>query len=259
MEKIFSVSQTAQKVGMTAETLRHYDRIGLVKPYKIDEWTGYRYYSLREIVKLNTVKALRIMDLTLDEIKNILQFDDFTEIIEVLKQAENKADNKIAELNYAKQKIENARKFYESKLDGGSEHVGEYIRTLPQRVILLSEDLHEPTMDNLWDYHRHFYAQLDPDIAADFAFEDLAGIYEENGQARLFTVCTRYTETDGLLTLPEGKYLCVDSTEDNRHIIADKLIYTAKKEYRKTPKFVIHLVVLTGILQWNYQTQVYND
>ncbi len=47
MEKFFSVSQTAEIVGMTAETLRHYDRIGLVRPNKTDEWTGYRYYTER--------------------------------------------------------------------------------------------------------------------------------------------------------------------------------------------------------------------
>lgn len=65
MEKLFSVSRAAKLAGMTAEALRHYDRIGLVKPCRVDEWTGYRYYSQQEIVRLNTVKALRCMDLTL--------------------------------------------------------------------------------------------------------------------------------------------------------------------------------------------------
>lgn len=37
MEKYFSISQTAKMVDMTTETLRHYDRIGLVKPCKTDE------------------------------------------------------------------------------------------------------------------------------------------------------------------------------------------------------------------------------
>ena len=32
MEKYFSVSEAAKTVNVTAETLRHYDRIGLVKP-----------------------------------------------------------------------------------------------------------------------------------------------------------------------------------------------------------------------------------
>ena len=105
MKDFFSISQTAKIVGITAETLRHYDRIGLVKPGKVDEWTGYRYYSRQEIVKLNTIRALRCMDLTLSEIKDLLSYDDFHKITEALKQAEKSADEKIAELNYAKEKL----------------------------------------------------------------------------------------------------------------------------------------------------------
>lgn len=31
MKKLFSISEAAALVGMTSETLRHYDRIGLVR------------------------------------------------------------------------------------------------------------------------------------------------------------------------------------------------------------------------------------
>ena len=73
---------------MTAETLRYYDRIGLVTPSKTDKNTGYRYYSQAEIVRLNTIKALRSMDLSLSEIRNILEYDDLKKIAEALKQTE---------------------------------------------------------------------------------------------------------------------------------------------------------------------------
>ena len=118
MKNYFTISQAAKIVDMTTETLRHYDRIDLVKPCKTDEWTGYRYYSQQEIVRLNTIKALRCMDLTLSEIKDILAYDDFNKIVAALKQAEISAEAKIAELNYAKTKIQRARTFYENKLNG---------------------------------------------------------------------------------------------------------------------------------------------
>ena len=43
MKKYFSVGEAAKAVHTTSETLRHYDRIGLVKPSKKNEWTNYRY------------------------------------------------------------------------------------------------------------------------------------------------------------------------------------------------------------------------
>ena len=72
MKKFFSVGEAAKAVHTTSETLRHYDRIGLVKPSKKDEWTNYRYYTEADIVRLNTVRALQLMDLPLQEIKKVL-------------------------------------------------------------------------------------------------------------------------------------------------------------------------------------------
>lgn len=257
MKNYFSISQTAKIVGMTAETLRHYDRIGLVTPCKTDEWTGYRYYSQQEIVRLNTIRALRCMDLMLAEIKDILSYDDFNRIIEILKQAEKSADEKIAELNYAKTKIQRARTFYESKLKGEQQNENVFIKRYPQRVILLSDTMETPTLDNLWNYHRHFYDQISDDLKNEFSFEDLAGIYERNGRSRLFAICTRYVKTDGIKVLPQGEYLCADCTEENRDRVIKKLFETAKTEYGTTPEFTVQLIVLSGILQWNYQAQVF--
>ena len=98
MEKFFSIKKAAEITGLTAETLRHYDRIGLVKPCRTDEWTGYRYYSRQEVVRLNTIQLLRCMGLSLAEIKEILSYDDLEKIVGALKQAERRADEKIAEL-----------------------------------------------------------------------------------------------------------------------------------------------------------------
>lgn len=112
-------------------------------------------------------------------------------------------------------------------------------------------------MDNLWNYHRHFYDQLPDNQKNDFSFEDLAGIYERKGQARLFAVCTRFKEAEGLKILPQGNYLCADCTEENRGQVMNKLFEIAKKEYGAAPDFTIQLIVLSGILQWNYQAQIY--
>lgn len=62
MEKLFSIKKAAEITGLTAETLRHYDRIGLVKPAAVSPDTKYRYYTQKEVIRLNTVHALRCMD-----------------------------------------------------------------------------------------------------------------------------------------------------------------------------------------------------
>ena len=257
MEKLFSISETAKIVGMTTEALRHYDRIDLVKPCKVDEWTGYRYYSEGEIVILNTVKLLRCMEFTLAEIKELLSYRDYHKIVRAFDRAERIADEKIAELNGAKTKIARARSYYEQKLNEAKPTEGEFVRYFPERVILLSDTLESPTLDNLWSYQRHFYRQLPKELRKEFAFEDVAGVYESNGRRRLFAVCTKYRQTDGLIRLPKGNYLCADCSEETCRQVTEHLIERAKSEYHAVPRFTLQSVVLSGILQWNYQAQVF--
>ncbi len=259
MKKYFSVGEAAKAVHTTSETLRHYDRIGLVKPSKKDEWTNYRYYTEQDLVRLNTVRALQRMGLPLQEIKKVLSYDDLQKIVDFLAQAEKKADEKIAALQYSKSKIQSAKADYERKLLLRQNPNGAFTRDFPERVILLSDTLEAPTLDNLWNYLSHFYDQVPPAFKEQFAFEDLAGIYTENGVSRLFAVCTRYAEIDGLKVLPEGKYLCADCTEENREQVLSEVLRTARTEYGAEPAFTVQFIVVSGILHWNYEVQVYSE
>ena len=45
--------------------------------------------------------------------------------------------------------------------------------------------------------------------------------------------------------------------EENRAVMREKLCNIAKEEYGVNPDFIVEIVVLSGILQWNYEVQVY--
>lgn len=257
MGKNYSIGEIAQICGMTTETLRHYDRIGLVKPYRTDEWTGYRYYTDREVVRLNTVQALRRMDLPLGEIKRVLDYDSLEETVAFLARVERSADEKIAELVRAKEKIRAARRAYEDKIGETTEKGDMFVREFPARAVLLSDSMQAPSLENLWNYLSGFYEQVGPENRERFEFEDVAGVYEDGETTRLFAVCRRYAETDGMKILPAGKYLCADCAETNRREVLDKLLNAAREKYSARPGFTLQFVVISGILQWNYLAQVY--
>ena len=58
MKWIMTVGQMSKLFNITAETLRHYDRIGLLKPI-VDEENGYRYYSIKEMEKLDLILKIK--------------------------------------------------------------------------------------------------------------------------------------------------------------------------------------------------------
>ena len=62
---------------VSVRMLRHYDKINLLKPVKIDPFTGYRYYDERQLVIMGRINTLKSMGFSLSMIKEILPvYDD---------------------------------------------------------------------------------------------------------------------------------------------------------------------------------------
>lgn len=55
------------------KALRYYDQIGLLKPAEVDPFTGYRYYSARQLPRLNRILALKELGLSLEQIAQLLK------------------------------------------------------------------------------------------------------------------------------------------------------------------------------------------
>jgi effector-binding domain-containing protein len=69
MLKIGDFSKFSQ---VSVKTLRYYDEIELLKPERVDEFTGYRYYSANQIPRLNQIVGLKELGLSLEDISLIL-------------------------------------------------------------------------------------------------------------------------------------------------------------------------------------------
>ncbi len=69
---IFKIGDFSRLCRVTVRALRYYDEIGLLKPAKVDQFTGYRYYSLDQLPKLNHIVMLKGIGLSLDDISRLL-------------------------------------------------------------------------------------------------------------------------------------------------------------------------------------------
>lgn len=88
---MFKIGDFSRLTFVTVKTLRYYDEIGLLKPVKVDQFTGYRYYSAGQLSRLNYIVALKDLGLSLDEIALLVK-DNLTPAqmrdIFILKKAE---------------------------------------------------------------------------------------------------------------------------------------------------------------------------
>ena len=53
-------------------TLRYYDRVGLLKPAQVDEWTGYCYYEESQLLDYRRIRSLQGAGFTIGEIRALL-------------------------------------------------------------------------------------------------------------------------------------------------------------------------------------------
>ncbi|MCR8744240.1 MerR family transcriptional regulator [Romboutsia lituseburensis] len=109
MEWLMTVGQISKLFNITSETLRHYDRIGLLKPI-INEDNGYRYYSLKEIEMLDLILDAKYLEIPLSNIKEALKNESIDNYIDLIDLQEKTIDEKIEHLlkikEQAKQKKE---------------------------------------------------------------------------------------------------------------------------------------------------------
>lgn len=72
----YTIKKLADLAGVTPRALRYYDKIGLLKPCRINS-SGYRIYGEKEINLLQQILFYRSMDMKLEDIQNIISKPDF--------------------------------------------------------------------------------------------------------------------------------------------------------------------------------------
>ena len=73
---MITIQGFAKLCGCNTQTLRYYDRINLLTPARVDEWTGYRYYEEEQALLFVKIKNLQQADFSIEEIKTLLPGDD---------------------------------------------------------------------------------------------------------------------------------------------------------------------------------------
>ena len=83
-EKLFSIGEICRICDIKASRLRYYDNHGVIKPFKIDENNGYRYYNKRTLEEIPVLVYLQHQGFTLNESQEFLQGESLDKAREML-------------------------------------------------------------------------------------------------------------------------------------------------------------------------------
>ncbi|MHA7772743.1 MerR family transcriptional regulator [Roseibium sp. M-1] len=88
---MFRIGEFAQIAQVSTRQLRFYDQLELLCPEHTDPQSGYRYYAMRQLPRLNAILALKDLGLTLDQVASLLKDEVSPEALRgmlLLKKAE---------------------------------------------------------------------------------------------------------------------------------------------------------------------------
>ena len=112
-----TIKEFARLCGCNPQTLRYYDHVGLLKPVKVDQWSGYRFYEEDQAFTFVKIKNLQKAGFTIEEIKALLDQDDH-----VIYMA---FDTKITEAERRLQEIKHIQKLYQTEMKQIQEKIHE--------------------------------------------------------------------------------------------------------------------------------------
>lgn len=138
--KLYRIGEVAKMFRLSVGSLRHYETMGILPPAYVDPESGYRYYSTRQFECLNTIRYLRMLDFSLDQIADFLQNRDTDKMAEMLQTQREIARQRRKEWQRIEKKIERRlTRLEEAKAPG----LGQIeLRTLPAcRMIRIQADL----------------------------------------------------------------------------------------------------------------------
>ncbi|MFK4784702.1 MerR family transcriptional regulator [Fusobacterium sp. MFO224] len=138
-KKFYKIGEISKLYGVSSDILRYYNKIGLVKPDFVGE-NGYRYYSKKQIWKLNSIRNLRNLGVGLEEIKKFLYERNTKNAEEMLEFQLNVISEKINKLEELREeinnKIENINFF-----KGFNDFNKPILKYIPERKILKSKGI----------------------------------------------------------------------------------------------------------------------
>lgn len=75
-EQLLGIGAFAILSVLSITTLRHYDEVGILRPARVDDATAYRRYARAQLRDARLVRALRDVDLPIDDIRTLLATPD---------------------------------------------------------------------------------------------------------------------------------------------------------------------------------------
>lgn len=140
--KLYSIGEVSKLNNISIKALRHYDKIGLLKPAHIDANSGYRYYTHEQFIVIDKIKKFKYWDIPLSELKELIYRDDDATLESFFKKQKAFLDSEAKRIEESKNMLNKLREHF-LYFNIVKMNTNVYVRHIHERHYILS-----PTPEN---------------------------------------------------------------------------------------------------------------
>lgn len=214
-KNFLTVKEFSRLTHTSIDALKHYDRIGLLKPAYIGE-NKYRYYLPEQALLLTRIIFAAKAKINLNQIKKIISKDDPDHSMLHYEQISSELENDILEIRSIQNSINNLKYYYNLAKNNPLEQL--FTIYLPEWFIIYSlkskiSAEYESTESNIANnlFIKGFYNGFWPhyQLGAFFSQEEIIkGRFEETSYFLKVEYPEQYDKKD-LQFVPGGDYICL--------------------------------------------------
>lgn len=211
MNHYFTISQFARLRGVDINSLRYYERLGILKPAYTDPDTHYRYYDAEQLYMLDTILLCVNLGIPLKQLSTYTDESGNYQNQALFKEGQRRAREKMLELQGSMRCIDRTLKYLEDT-DHYKGLSGKYSRVIPRRRIVTAKFTGRITsVDELEtafsELHRSARErQLYPVMPMSLLY-----LYSRDGLTRrvCWDIADECTADERIVTLPYAEYKCI--------------------------------------------------
>lgn len=254
-EGLISIGKMAKINHVSINTLRLYDKWGLLTPIYIDEDTGYRYYDMKQNARLDLIGYMKELGMNLKEIKELLDKEDPTLIEAILikkqRSIEKEMDDILRKRDAIKRTIYSLERYRKSPTPG----------TLTTEYIDERHIYAKRVNKNFYDYDQDGYEVILKEFKDQLLEEHLPQVYYCNVGTFLkrkrflkqefithdifIFVDEHFPKKESVQTLEGGMYACIymDDFNNEKEYAGRLLKYCMENNYEVIGDYICEVLI----------------
>lgn len=116
-----SIGTVSKLFNISKDTLRYYDKIGILKP-EVNEENGYRFYDMKHLEQLGLIIGIKYLGISLADIKTTIESGDLEEYDILIKRQKEIIAQKVIELKRLEHSLDNSEKIINTIINFKNEY-----------------------------------------------------------------------------------------------------------------------------------------